>query len=181
MLREELTETPLTLRAVYWALDNLEGKKAVDSTRLYETENPYVQAAYGTAVVFIDAEVNSDEDEEDVDVDQVLVEDDWLQIWSPVVFNLAKLPLKKKLEIFEFIGELNYLLGTPRIDETGYLHVSVSLPCSALTPEYAAQFVSSFVQVIDEVDAVIAEKWDGLTTLDEGPDQDQGSATHARY
>ena len=59
--------------------------------------------------------------------------------------------------------------------------MSISLPCGALTPEYAAHFVSRWVQKIDEIDNYIAEKWDGLTNYDEGPDQDQGSATHARY
>ena len=177
----EIAKKELTLRNIYRAIKNLEADGEIELSRLYLFESPYIKVVQGTAGALIDAEIYLAEEGEETDVDQVLIEDDWLQIWSQVVFNLAKLPQKQKLEIYEFIGGQDYLSGTPLIDDEGNLIMSISLPCGALTPEYAAHFVSRWVQKIDEIDNYIAEKWDGLTVYDEGPDQDQGSATHARY
>lgn len=174
-------ETKLTLRNVYRALKALEEDGEIESARLYQFEDPYVQVIQGSAGALIDAEICLAEEDDQTDVDQNLTEDDWLKIESQVVFNLAKLPQKQKLEIYEFIGGQEQLSGTPLIDGEGNLIMSVSLPCVALTPEYAAQFVAKWIQNIDEIDTDIAKRWDGLTIIDEGPNQDQGGATHARY
>ena len=174
-------ETKLTLRNVYRALKALEEDGEIESARLFQFQDPYVQVIQGSAGALIDAEICLAEEDDQTDVDQNLTEDDWLKIESQVVFNLAKLPQKQKLEIYEFIGRQEQLSGAPLIDGEGNLILSVSLPCGALTPEYAAQFVIKWIQRIDEIDTYIAERWDGLTIIDEGPNQDQGSATHARY
>ncbi len=174
-------DTRLTLRNIYFAIKKLEADGEIEASRLFQFGSPYIQVVQGSAGALVDAEIFLAEEDDETDVDQALIEDDWLQIWSQVVFNLAKLPQKQKLEIYEFIGSQEYLSGTPLIDNEGNLIMSISLPCGALTPEFAAYFVSRWVQKIDEIDTYIAEKWDGLTNFDEGPDQDQGSATHARY
>ena len=181
MANDGIAETKLTLRNIYRAIKSLEEDGEIEISRLFQFESPYIQVVQGSAGALIDAEIFLAEEDDEIDVDQILIEDDWLQIWSQVVFNLAKLPQKQKLEIYEFIGGQEYLSGTPLIDDEGNLIMSISLPCGALTPEFAARFVSKWVQKIDEIDTHIAEKWDGLTNFDEGPDQDQGSATHARY
>lgn len=181
MAHDGIAETKLTLRNVYRALKALEEDGEIESARLFQFEDPYVQVIQGSAGALIDAEICLAEEDDQTDVDQNLTEDDWLKIESQVVFNLAKLPQKQKLEIYEFIGGQEHLSGTPLIDGEGNLIMSVALPCVALTPEYAAQFVAKWIQNIDEIDTDIAKKWDGLTIIDEGPNQDQGGATHARY
>ena len=181
MAHDEVAEPKLTLRNIHRALMVLEVDGEIESSRLFQFEDPYIQVIQGSAGALIDAEIFLAEEDDEYSVDENLTGDDWLKIESQVVFNLAKLPQREKLEIYEFIGNQEHLSGTPLIDGEGNLIMSVSLPCGGLTPEYAAQFVTKWIQNIDEVDTWIAEKWDGLTIIDEGPNQDQGSATHARY
>lgn len=181
MAHEGVAETKLTLRNIHRALVVLEEDREIESSRLFQFEDPYIQVVQGSAGALIDAEIFLEEEDDEHSVDDNLTEDDWLKIESQVVFNLAKLSRTEKLEIYEFIGNQEHLSGTPLIDGEGNLIMSVSLPCVALTPEYAAQFVAKWIQNIDEIDTDIAKRWDGLTIIDEGPNQDQGGATHARY
>ena len=84
MAHDGIAETKLTLRTIYRAIKNLEADGEIELSRLYLFESPYIKVVQGTAGALIDAEIFLAEEGEETDVDQVLIEDDWLQIWSQV-------------------------------------------------------------------------------------------------
>lgn len=171
----------LSLRTIHLKLLAQTFDGTIDSARLLEFETPYVRVDEGSATALISANVASLDEGEPVDVDIPLDEDDWIEIWSPAVYNIGKLSMRKKLEIYEYLADQEYIPGIARIDSDGYLVLRTWLPCGQLTAAYVAEFVAKWVERIDEIDTYIAQRWDGLTSYDEGPSADQGSANHAEY
>ena len=174
-------DATLSLRTIHLKLLPLAFDETIDSARLHQFESPFVQVVKGSALALISANVAELDEGDPVDVDLHLNEDDWIEIWSPAVHNIGKLSMRKKNEIYEYLGSQQHIPGIAQIDSDGYLILCSWLPCGSLSADYVAEFVAKWVSRIDEIDTYIAQKWDGLTRYDEGPSADQGSANHAEY
>ena len=174
-------DATLSLRTIHLKLLSLTFDDTIDSARLLQFESPFVKVDKGSATALISANVAELDEDDPVDVDLHLNEDDWIEIWSPAVHNIGKLSMRKKNEIYEYLGSQQHLPGIAQIDSDGYLILCTWLPCGSLDSEYVAEFVAKWVSRIDDIDTYIAQRWDGLTRYDEGPSADQGSANHAEY
>jgi hypothetical protein len=167
----------LTLEQLFESLNDFEEEEEVDSVRMYSAANHIVVRRGSSAVIVKLLNAQGQQHEADEIVEQGTL----VELWSMVATELKNLTQDNRIELYEYIGSRVFRTGAPSIDSEGTLTLESTLPAQDLSVRYCARYIAEFVSFVDRIDTQIAQRWNGLTWLDEGPDRDQGSANHASY
>lgn len=167
----------ITLEQLFESLNDIEEDGEVDSVRMYSAANHIVVRRGSSAVI---VKFLNDQGEQH-EADDLIEPGTLVELWSMVATELKNLTQDNRIELYEFIGSRIFRAGAPSIDSEGTLTLESTLPAQDLGVQYCARYIAKFVSFVDRIDTEIAQRWNGLTWLDEGPDRDQGSANHASY
>ena len=170
----------LTLEDIYFELEDIEEQKQLDDVRLYSSDTPYVVVTRGSCNVYVTVK-HYQETEKALPADQEIPETEMIELWSHVVRSMQHASQTKNLELYGYLSSRVFRCGIAEIDSEGSLYLSCTLPAKSLTAEYCARYIAEFADFVDGIDTEIAQRWDGLTARDEGPEIDQGSTFHAEY